>query len=156
MTAAGITSVIITVGQLGQPHASIKNNRIDCCGKTNITNDPIDAALNWLAKNFKVFANPGGQWQLYYLYGLERVGRLTGQRFIGEHDWYREGAAQLLGNKIDSKVFSLQPAASNLRFTSTPHWHTLPFQMVNVKLSSVDSIMALKKIGISIALPSQI
>lgn len=99
MTAAGITSVVITVGQLGQPHASIKNNRIDCCGKTNITNDPIEGALNWLAKNFKVFANPGGQWQLYYLYGLERVGRLTGQRFIGEHDWYREGAAQLLGQQ---------------------------------------------------------
>lgn len=99
MTAAGITSVVITVGQLGQPHASIKNNRIDCCGKTNITNDPIDGALNWLAKNFKVFANPGGQWQLYYLYGLERVGRLTGQRFIGDHDWYREGAAQLLGQQ---------------------------------------------------------
>jgi hypothetical protein len=99
MTAAGITSVIITVGQLGQPESSIKNNRIECCGKTNITDDPINAALNWLAKNFKVLSNPGGQWQLYYLYGLERVGRLTGQRFIGQHDWYREGAAQLIGQQ---------------------------------------------------------
>jgi|LakMenEpi03Aug12_release.lakeMendotaPanAssembly.Ray.scaffolds.fasta_scaffold02075_20 hypothetical protein len=99
MTAAGITSVVITVGQLGKPESGIRNNQIECCGKTNITDDPIDKALDWLGRNFKVFSNPGGQWQLYYLYGLERVGRLTGQRFIGEHDWYREGAAQLLAQQ---------------------------------------------------------
>ncbi|MEZ6068869.1 MAG: hypothetical protein R3C10_01085 [Pirellulales bacterium] len=36
--------------------------------------------------------NPGQgrQYWLYYMYGLERVGRLTAQRFIGGHDWYRE------------------------------------------------------------------
>jgi hypothetical protein len=34
-------------------------------------------------------------WVLYYLYGLERVGRMTAQRFIGRHDWYREGAKAL-------------------------------------------------------------
>ena len=27
----------------------------------------------------------------YNVYGIERVGRLSGQRFIGDHDWYREG-----------------------------------------------------------------
>ncbi len=27
----------------------------------------------------------------YYLYGMERAGRLSGRRFFGEHDWYREG-----------------------------------------------------------------
>ena len=32
----------------------------------------------------------------YYLYGLERAGRLTARRFIGKHDWYREGAEVLV------------------------------------------------------------
>src|SRR5262249_4297912 len=32
----------------------------------------------------------------YHLYGLERAGRLTGQRFFGEYDWYREGSKLLV------------------------------------------------------------
>ncbi|HWB01004.1 MAG TPA: DUF4159 domain-containing protein, partial [Pirellulales bacterium] len=35
-------------------------------------------------------------WLLYYLYGVERAGRLTNQRFLGQHDWYREGADALV------------------------------------------------------------
>ena len=33
---------------------------------------------------------------LIYLYGLERVGALLGWKYIGKHDWYREGAEYLL------------------------------------------------------------
>ena len=33
---------------------------------------------------------------MYYLYCLERVGRMTARRFIGAHDWYREGADLLV------------------------------------------------------------
>ena len=55
---------------------------------------------------FSVDHNPrpagGGQPCLYYyLYGLERAGRLTARRFIGDHDWYREGA-ELLVREQDS------------------------------------------------------
>ena len=35
----------------------------------------------------------------YNVYGIERVGRLSGQRFIGDHDWYREGCELLTGVK---------------------------------------------------------
>ncbi len=38
----------------------------------------------------------GQQWKFYYLYGLERAGRLSGVRFFGQHDWYREGAEELV------------------------------------------------------------
>ena len=52
-------------------------------------------------QHFSVTHNPrpagGGQSCLYYyLYGLERAGRLTAHRFIGKHDWYREGAEFLV------------------------------------------------------------
>jgi hypothetical protein len=33
------------------------------------------------------------------LYGLERAGRLSGQRFFGDHDWYREGAEALIHDR---------------------------------------------------------
>jgi hypothetical protein len=56
--------------------------------------------LNWLAANFSVQANPGSaSWGFYYLYALERVGRLTGQRYIGTHDWYREGATHIVASQ---------------------------------------------------------
>jgi len=55
-------------------------------------------ALNWLENNFSVEGNPGGagNWHYYYLYGLERVGAFFGLEQIGGHDWYHEGAAQLI------------------------------------------------------------
>jgi hypothetical protein len=60
----------------------------------------ILSGLAWLAQNFSVTENPtpGGAsaWHYYYLYGLERAGVKLGTRWIGTHDWYREGAEHLL------------------------------------------------------------
>ena len=46
---------------------------------------------------------PGGEnfgsgqtWKFYYLYGLERAGRLVGLRNLGAQDWYRLGAEELV------------------------------------------------------------
>jgi hypothetical protein len=95
MTCAGIASLLISDDALQFADARIVNDRIQCCGGEEGAT-VIDAALGWLASNFSVSANPGGSFWLYYMYALERVGRLTGQRFVGKHDWYREGAQQLL------------------------------------------------------------
>ena len=42
----------------------------------------------------------------YHLYGLERAGRLSGLRFLGNHDWYREGCEFLVEqqNKADGSL----------------------------------------------------
>ena len=55
-------------------------------------------AIDWLANHFDVRQNFGNgqQWKYYYLYALERAGRLTGVRFFGQNDWYRLGAEQLV------------------------------------------------------------
>ena len=55
--------------------------------------------MAWLQANFSVTTNPGhpnGSHHLYYLYGLERMGMLADRRFIGSHDWYKQGADLLL------------------------------------------------------------
>lgn len=99
MTCAGITSLIIIYDVVRQPAAKVDDqNRINCCQPAPGGIDRIQRGLNWLARHFTVRQNPqgGNTWIFYYLYGLERVGRLSALRFIGQHDWYREGSAFLL------------------------------------------------------------
>jgi hypothetical protein len=99
MTCAGIASLIIAGGRLADGSSRIVGDRVQCCGGQTAEQDPIEEGLNWLGRNFTLQVNPGGDSMtfFYYLYALERVGRLSGRRFIGEHDWYREGAERLLG-----------------------------------------------------------
>ena len=94
MTCAGIASVVIA----NQCLDSTGELSIDCCGSSLEQNVVVEEGLEWLGKNFTLQVNPGGDSLtfFYYLYALERVGRLTGRRFIGGHDWYREGAQRLL------------------------------------------------------------
>jgi len=46
--------------------------------------------------------HPHGQWYYYYLYSLERAAILDGVKRVGDKDWYREGAAQLLARQKES------------------------------------------------------
>jgi hypothetical protein len=98
MTAAGIAALVMCADKLYEPDVEIDNDRIRCC-RTQQQQSRVENGLRWLGGVFTVRSNPGqpgGGNLLYYLYGLERVGRLTNQRFIGGHDWYREGAELLV------------------------------------------------------------
>jgi hypothetical protein len=115
MTCAAIASLIIAEDRLANAEAQVVGDEIQCCGNVP-AGDEIARAIDWLGRNFSVRTNPGddGQahrWQFYYLYGMERVGRMSGQRFFygkpqmnpntGEfttprYDWYREGCGILL------------------------------------------------------------
>jgi len=69
----------------------------DKCG--TYRQDPrMAGGIRWLEKNFSVTEHPGGEpgHHNYYLYALERVGVFTGERYIGAHDWYLEGARYLV------------------------------------------------------------
>ena len=69
--------------------------------KIRTVSQAIHDGFAWLDANWAVERNPGGNqaWHYYYLYGLERAGVLAGRRWIGEHDWYREGADFLLARQ---------------------------------------------------------
>jgi prenyltransferase beta subunit len=92
MTCAGIASLIITSDRFRQPNVKVVGDQILCCQRADADDDRFERAMQWLGHTFTVSGNPGypGQlWLMYYLYGVERVGRMTAQRFLGKHDWYR-------------------------------------------------------------------
>ncbi len=104
MTCAGIAALVISGDILHEPDARVSGDQIDACYRAaSDYQDRIDRGVDWLRRHFTVDANPPQSrnssvrlWHYYYLYGLERAGRLTARRRIGEHDWYREGAAALI------------------------------------------------------------
>lgn len=105
MTCAGIAAMVIAEDRLHRADAKVQGNQVKCCGAQE-DNPQIEQALAWLAAHFAVRQNPGEpQHLLYYLYGLERAGRLTNQRLIGKHDWYREGAEYLVRNQEELSGF---------------------------------------------------
>ncbi|MSR48187.1 MAG: hypothetical protein EXS13_14195 [Planctomycetes bacterium] len=60
--------------------------------------------VQWLADHYTVNDNINeghDRWDLYYLYGLERVASLLDLDKIGGHDWYREGATHLCDHQGD-------------------------------------------------------
>ena len=53
----------------------------------------------------------------YNLYGIERAGRLSGLRFFGAHDWYREGCDWLVKHQVPAEAWYV--ANSNLTVAET-------------------------------------
>ncbi len=100
MTCAGIASVWITSQHVGAPDARAARDTVACCGGGS-SPKALERGLDWLGRRFSVVENPmaGQTWHHYYLYGLERVGRFTARRFIGDADWYLEGAKLLVSTQ---------------------------------------------------------
>jgi hypothetical protein len=106
MTCAGLCSTIIARSKLVDGDANLNGETPQCCQDT-ADDTVIEQGLKWLSNNISLSYNPwsvpnrgGAGWHYYYLYGLERTGRLSGQRFFYRNgtpvDWYREGCVQLL------------------------------------------------------------
>jgi hypothetical protein len=99
MTCSGIGSLVICEQMLGSTEDDTNpDGTPKCCSKSPRTTASLRRAVEWFEHYFAVGVNPGhgASWVLYYLYGVERAGRLSGQRFFGSHDWYREGATYLI------------------------------------------------------------
>lgn len=95
MTSAGIASLFITGNQLAgsRERGYTAEGYAPDCGRYR-TNRAMLRGIDWLARNFVAGTNPPqGDWNYYYMYGVERVGVLLGEPYLGQHDWYREGAA---------------------------------------------------------------
>ena len=97
MTVAGVASLVICEQMLRNDDGVAPDGTPPCCQGSE-PNEPLERGLSWMARNFRASHNPrsGSGWLLYYIYGVERAGRLSGLRFFGDHDWYREQAAFVL------------------------------------------------------------
>jgi hypothetical protein len=94
MTVAGVCGLYIASMGLDEseqqldPQTGVAAN----CGVYS-ENQALTRGLNWVASHFN-FDSPKSSF--YNVYGIERLGRLSGERFIGRHDWYREGCQWLI------------------------------------------------------------
>lgn len=102
MTVAGLSTVSITTRMLLDDQDVDARGNPDCCQPAE-PDLVLQNGRRWLADNFSVQSNPGkSEFHFYYLYGLERAGRMSGVRFFGRHDWYRQGATMLTETKRSS------------------------------------------------------
>lgn len=92
MTAAGLATLFITQDLLHREEFVSINPK-----RQSRSSEAIANALSWMNKNFAPDENPNRfMHYFYYLYAVERIGIASGYRYFGEHDWYREAAAELL------------------------------------------------------------
>ena len=98
ITCAGIVSLLIASEKSQPADALIRGETFLPCQRQETDDSKrINHGKRWMTQHFSASRNPGdAKWHLYYLYGLERFGRMTSQRYIGDHDWFREGALQLM------------------------------------------------------------
>ncbi len=102
MTTAGLCNLIITGMDLMKGKQKLRpDGSADDCGIYD-ENGALLKAVRWLSDTFPARIS-GGEEALrilkhpfYALYGVERAGRLTGQRYFGGHDWYRIGCDYLV------------------------------------------------------------
>jgi hypothetical protein len=95
MTVAGVCGLIIAGMGLDQSEQQLDETTgvAKNCGLYS-ENTGVARGMNWIAAKFS-FESPKSTF--YNVYGLERLGRLSGQRWVGKYDWYREGCEFLLG-----------------------------------------------------------
>ncbi|MFG0317289.1 MAG: hypothetical protein ACF8XB_08455, partial [Planctomycetota bacterium JB042] len=101
MTVAGVACLWICAEQLEEARKT---------GLARRCRAGAELGAAWLDRNWSVAENvqvprdtTGGanRWYFYYLHGLERIGALANRRLLAGHDWYAEGAAEILARQKD-------------------------------------------------------
>jgi hypothetical protein len=119
MTTAGLCNLVITGNALhiGKIKLRPDGSAVDC-GVYDET-AAVGKAIEWLGNQFPreiTAANAGPRFDspYYALSGLERAGRLTGQRFFGGHDWYEVGCRFLVSTQKPDGHWEHAPGGRNL------------------------------------------
>lgn len=88
MTCAGICTLALARHEIGE----------DVSGSIE-----VERGLAWLNAHFAIAEHPprrGRTYLYYYLYALERVGRVLDTEFLGEQEWYPLGARFLIDQQL--------------------------------------------------------
>jgi hypothetical protein len=99
MTTAGLCGLLITGAERrsGRQQLNRETGVAKNCGIYD-EDANIRKALDWM-KQPGHFSFNDRQYRYYSIYGIERAGRLSGQRFMADRDWYREGCKFLVGEQ---------------------------------------------------------
>lgn len=103
MTTAGVCGLLIARMGLEESGQGLNVNTgvASNCG-VYPENEAIRKGMNWIGNKFAFDKAEAAKSTFYNVYGIERIGRLSGQRFIGKVDWYREGCDFLVkGQRAD-------------------------------------------------------
>lgn len=117
MTAAGVGSLLICKRQLEHHRSSSSGDAPSSLLKPVLVdpnapqgyrptvaaadiNVSVRRGINWMAERWNIARGPIMGESVYYgLYGLERVGALSGSTEIGGHDWFAGGSAYIYANQ---------------------------------------------------------
>jgi hypothetical protein len=96
MTTAGLCGLFISGMESKENQQGLNKDTgvAQFCGKY-IESDAIAKAMAWMARGQNFTFNPS-DYKYYNMYGIERTGRMSGQRFLAGRDWYREGCLDLV------------------------------------------------------------
>lgn len=87
MTAAGVASLYVTTEKLDRG-----------VRQQPVADRALASGMEWMARDFEHMRMQVGA-NLYYAYGVERIGRASGMKYFGKFNWYREGAASILAHQ---------------------------------------------------------
>ena len=80
---------------------------------TALDDKNLALATAWLNVNFRPDSG-----DLYYMYGIERVGMANGLKFIGATDWYRACAAEIISHQQPDGAWDTRSWAPGFQGTS--------------------------------------
>ncbi len=124
MSVAGYCGLTIAGMEL---HAAQQGLDVDTgvaanCGKY-LENRPLAKALEWIGSK-RHFSFQQRMHTFYNVYGIERAGRLSGRRFLGPFDWYRDGCRFLTdpnspGRQLPDGSWAISGGIDSLEVIST-------------------------------------
>ena len=106
MTLAGISSLVICRHEL-----QLDDPTVDA---------RLDKAITWIAERFSVTQNPNEKYNIgYYLYSLERTGRILATEHFGEHEWYPRGCRHLVDTQQRDGLWVIEPSENDPRLATS-------------------------------------
>jgi hypothetical protein len=124
MTTAGLGSLLITGMDLEEGRQVLRpdGSAVNCGQYGEV--EQVSSALRWLGRRFPDPLRPTSASDaigptFYSLYGVERVGRLSGLRFFGGHDWYEVGCRYLVKTQEADGSWRGNPGENLLKDDST-------------------------------------
>jgi hypothetical protein len=119
MTVAGVCGLLIAGMGLdaSQQRLDPASGVAAACGRYR-ADDQLGRGLNWIGNHFAFAGAKRSKSTFYNIYGIERVGRLSGLRFLGNKDWYREGCKELVSTQKPDGRWSRNDGTDNIDSTN--------------------------------------